>query len=92
MGNWVELSVRADRKEDLDRNDMLNMDIEPESVFGTLTVDLDKVSGYGPLLGEEGEPHPNFSELMMDSGFWMIIELPYSELKKLFAKSKKTKE
>jgi hypothetical protein len=89
MANWVELMTKGERISDLERNERMNLDLEPDAAFGVLMVDLDKVSGFGPLLGEDAQPIPDYSELMMDSGFWMIVEKPYADLKQLFLKTKK---
>lgn len=88
MANWVEFSVKAEKKEDLDRNEALSMDLEPETVFGPMMVDLEKISGYGPVLSEDGEPSSQFSELLMDSGYWVMVNLPYPELKRFVSKPK----
>ena len=85
-----------DRRSDLERNENLSANLPVESVFSDVMVDADKVCSYCMFHTEDGEPDEELSEITLDNGFYMTIQLPFPKLDKLirrepiFDKPKKT--
>lgn len=90
MANWIKVPAKMIRESDLIRNAELNVDIELDVIFGPLLVNTEKITSYSALCTEDGELSPHQSEIMVDSGYVMLINLPFDKLDNLIRKPKKT--
>lgn len=93
MANWIKVPARMISNADVKRNEDLNMDIEPETIYGPMFIDTEKITSYSAMYTEEGEPSSQLSEILLDSGLWMAINIPLDKLDNVIRKpTKKVKD
>lgn len=86
MAKWLKLNVEMESRADLRRNSEMGIDAEVEKTYNMVMVDAEKISTYSPLYNDDNEASATKSELTLDEGGYMIVDLPFEELDKLIRK------
>lgn len=87
MANWIKVMAQMVKEADMERNESLNLSIDPETIYGPMVIDANKISSYSAIYLEDGEASDSLSEILLDSGQWLIISAPFNVLDRLIRKA-----
>lgn len=87
MANWIKIDVMMENRADQELRDRIGADIEVDTKFNMVMIDGEKVASYSPFYQNDGEKNPNMSELVLDYGGWVVVNMPFEQLDALIRKT-----
>ena len=90
MAKWLKVKAKMQKLEDLESRERMGLpEIEIESVFNPVVIDMDHIVTYCHSYDNEGRELSDQSEITLSYGGYMTLEIAFVELdKKLRGDSK----